>query len=154
MNEHQNWQDQSQNFLNRKAALLDEKQRKSLQIDLVSRAIAKVPDQIHDPVQIEEFKRATELLIDSIPNTNDGQTLNRKDYAAKLSAYKTMLMKKHGIVTEGYYMAIWTSLGISFGVAFGLLLKNLALGIALGVAIGVAFGTGLNSKAQKQGKVL
>jgi hypothetical protein len=154
MNEHQNWQIQTQNILNNKAALLDEKHRKSLRIDFLSRAIATVPDQIHDPLQIEEFKAATELLIEALPNQTDGQLLNRKDYGGKLSAYKSMLMKKHGIVSEGYYTAIWTSLGISFGVLFGLLLKNLALGIALGVAIGVALGSGLNAKAQKQGKVL
>lgn len=63
MNEHQNWQVQLQNILYSEAAQLDENQRKSLRLDFVSRAIAKVPDQIHDPGQLEEFKKATELLI-------------------------------------------------------------------------------------------
>ena len=65
------------------------------------------------------------------------------------------LMKKHQIVSKGYYLSIYMSLGLAFGIVFGLLVfDNIAIGMPFGLAIGVGVGTSLDAGATKKGMTL
>lgn len=154
MNEHQLWQEEAQRELDKKAGQLTEKQSKLYQIDLISRAIIKIPHLATHEMQLQEFKDDTMDLILSIPTTEEGKKIYSKAYTSKISAYKAKIMKQYGLVTNGYYIAIWMPMGIAIGLSFGVALKNIALGIPIGIGIGVAIGSGLNAKAVKENKVL
>jgi hypothetical protein len=47
------------------------------------------------------------------------------------------LQKEHKLIAEGYYLAIFMSIGLSMGVAFGLtIFDNIGLGIPIGIVSG------------------
>ncbi|WP_229683204.1 hypothetical protein [Virgibacillus oceani] len=72
-----------------------------------------------------------------------------------LATISSHLQKKHNLVSSGYYLSIYMSLGTSLGVVFGLLIfDNIGMGLPLGMGIGVAIGAGLDADAKKKGKTL
>jgi hypothetical protein len=65
------------------------------------------------------------------------------------------LQKKHKLIAEGYYLAIFMSIGMSIGVAFGLtIFDNIGLGIPIGMCFGLAIGAGLDADAKKKGNTI
>ncbi|WP_129717447.1 hypothetical protein [Pedobacter sp. SYP-B3415] len=103
--------------------------------------------------ELDEFKASAANVIAAFPAAG-ADAASRKTYHSALSTYKGMLLKRHKIVPEGYYLAIWMPLGIAIGLPYGILFKNLAIGVALGPAIGLMIGGFLNANAKKKGLII
>ena len=153
MSEHHIWQTQAQYKLEHKGAELNDKQRKTYELDFIMRAILKAPEHIQNETQLDAFKKETEELIAAIPGKED-QKIFAKDFTTQFSRYKSMLIKQYKLVPKGYYTGIWVAIGAALGTSIGLTMGDFAIGIAIGVSLGVAVGASLNAKAEKENKVL
>lgn len=73
-----------------------------------------------------------------------------------------ILEKEVKIVPRNYYQTTWmvlgmTVFGVPMGVAFGASLGNMAflgIGLPIGMAIGIAVGSGMDKKAEEEGRQL
>jgi hypothetical protein len=107
-------------------------------------------------------KECREHLAEVETHFNQFQTNRFAIEAIDLKTHKQLthqmvshLQKKHNLVTEGYYLAIFMSIGLSLGVSFGLtIFDNIGLGIPIGMGIGVAIGAGLEADAKKKGRTI
>jgi len=74
----------------------------------------------------------------------------------------SLIKKELGLVPKGHFQTMWMALGmatfgIPFGVVFVLTLGNMAffaIGIPIGLSIGLAIGSGMDKKAQEEGRQL
>lgn len=103
-------------------------------------------------VQLLELENQLNLIKEDIETIDDTKI---KLFQQSISHITSHLEKKHKLIQEGHYLAIYMSLGISLGVVFGLtIFDNIALGIPIGMCLGLAIGTGLDSDAKKKGKTI
>ena len=84
---------------------------------------------------------------------------NKKRYLRrKRDKFKEYLKTEFSLITEGYYTGIGLALGMSFGVAIGASLfgpsSGSGLGISLGMVVGLIIGRVMDSKAEKENRVL
>jgi len=83
---------------------------------------------------------------------------NKKKYFRKaLNSFKEYLKTEFSLVSKGYYTAIGMSLGMCFGVAFGSAIQEsigTSSGLVFGMLIGLCIGRIMDTKAEKEGKVL
>lgn len=132
-----------------KAQSLDEKTRKKYRVNYIIGAAEKVAVR---PEAATDTEIVTLLgnVVKHFPVTPEGS----KVYAPHVNRYEAYARRKYQLVAVGYYKAVWLSLGIAIGMPMGLALKNLAAGIPIGLGIGLAIGTGLDNKAQKEGRAI
>jgi len=148
------WINEQLELVNQKAAVLVEPHLKNYGVDFIKNAIQIMPQKINQELDWEEFKLATNKLINELPISDNIDKEIQKSYQKSLSAYKQLLMKKYNMVPKGYYLTVWMPLGIGIGLPFGLMFKNIALGIPIGIGIGLAIGSGLDNKAKKENRQL
>ncbi|RZK83122.1 MAG: hypothetical protein EOO92_00330 [Pedobacter sp.] len=154
MTEMETWQQTQMNLLDSKVVALNDGYRKIYGYNYISNAIKKIPVISQTDIQLEKFKAQTETLIGLFPEViAEGKKYN-KEYLKVFSSYKGYLMIEYKMVVKGYHRTVWMPLGIGIGLSFGVALKNIALGIPIGLGIGIAIGSGLDAKAEKEGKVL
>jgi len=82
---------------------------------------------------------------------------NKKHYTKALYNLKDYLNREFSLVSKGYYTAIGMSLGICPGVAFGTAIEKsngITSGTVVGLLIGLVIGRIMDTKAEKEGKVL
>jgi len=84
---------------------------------------------------------------------------NKKKYLRrKLNEFKIYLKAEFSLISEGYYTGIGLALGMSFGVAIGASIfgpsSGSGLGISLGMVVGLIIGRTMDSKAEKENRVL
>lgn len=135
--------------LERKAQSLDEKTRKKYRVNYVLGAAEKVAVRTATAPDAEYI-----TLLSNVVKTFPVTPEDKKIYARHINSYDSYIRRKYQLVAVGYYKAVWLSLGIAMGMPFGLALKNLAAGIPIGLAIGLAIGSGLDNKAQKEGRAI
>lgn len=82
----------------------------------------------------------------------------KRYFKRKLTTFKVYLKKELSLISKGYYTAIGMSLGMCFGVALGSsvfgLSSGTSSGLAIGMLIGIVIGRKLDTKAEKEGRVL
>jgi len=155
MEDQQQWIEEQHLILDQKAQYLAPPYQELMGIVFMKGALKLMPQKINNLSDWERFKFETAKLIHHIPVENDGKrSPAQKEHHKNLSLYKSYLMKKYNVVAKGYYVALWTPLGISIGLPFGLIFKNLALGIPIGLALGAAIGSYLTSVAKKENRVI
>ncbi|MEJ7559782.1 MAG: hypothetical protein WKF66_15840 [Pedobacter sp.] len=148
------WQEEQRALLNQKSVGLNEASQKKYGIDYISGAIAKVPLRSQGDEQKENFRLKTESLISIIPIAELSRPDSVKLYLKELSSYRAFILKEFNMVSKGHHLARWMPLGVAIGVAFGVALKNIGIGIAVGIGMGVAIGSGLDTKAEKEGRLI
>ena len=83
---------------------------------------------------------------------------NKKKYFRKaLNSFKEYLKREFSLVSKGYYTAIGMSLGMCFGISLGIpILKGIGtpIGLVSGMLIGLIIGVIMDTKAEKEGRVL
>ena len=105
--------------------------------------------------QCNLFQQDITSLVQDVGNLAQvGDKQKRKAHNRAINKIIGHLQKQHKLVTEGYYMGIWTAIGSGIGVAIGAATDNVGSGIPIGVGIGVAIGAGLDAKARKEGRVI
>jgi len=78
-----------------------------------------------------------------------------KQHKQKIDNISDHLQKAHKLVTSGYYLSIYMTMGMSLGVVFGLLIfDNIAIWLPLGFGVGIAIGAAIDADAEKKGMVL
>lgn len=105
-------------------------------------------------------------IINSYTNTLNNISDESDDLTKKFNKfYKKILFivaNELKLVTKNYYRNLWmavgmASFGIPLGLVFGIVFKNMAfmgIGLPFGFSIGLALGTGLDKKAEDEGRVL
>jgi len=81
----------------------------------------------------------------------------KKHFRKALNYFKEYLKTEFSLVSKGYYTAIGMSLGMCFGVAFGSAIQETigtSSGLVFGMLIGLCIGKLMDTKAEKEGKVL
>ncbi|WP_407270348.1 hypothetical protein [Radiobacillus sp. PE A8.2] len=129
---------------------------KKLGLDQCERIITRLD---HFSVECHHCQQYLNELESHIKQLKDNTAPNKADvkvHTQKIAGIIAHLQKQHKIVTEGYYLGIYMSLGTSLGLVFGLLLfpDNFALGLPIGIGTGVAIGAGLDADAKKKGLTL
>lgn len=106
-------------------------------------------------LSIEDLISIESKLDDLKLKSNDE---NKKKHIRKaLNSFKEYLKKEFSLVSKGYYTAIGMSLGMCFGVAFGSVIQKTvgtSSGLVFGMLIGLVIGVIIDTKAEKEGKVL
>ena len=100
--------------------------------------------------------------IDAVNSIPDAGSQFSKAIKDKHYRIIQMLEKKLKLVPRGFYKNMWmgvgmAAFGIPIGIAFGSSLGNmsyLAMGIPLGMILGMAVGSGMDKKAQQEGRQL
>lgn len=154
MENQETWSNEQLQHLKEKTTGLVEPHLKNYGIDFIKNAIQLMPQKINNEFDWEEFKLATNKLINELPAGDKADKEGQKAYQKSLAAYKQLLMKKYNMVPQGYYMMVWMPLGIAIGMPFGLIFKNIALGIPIGIGLGLAIGAVLDRKAKKENRQL
>ncbi|WP_225228566.1 hypothetical protein [Bacillus sp. PS06] len=102
--------------------------------------------------QLIELKNHVEKLSDNLEQIEESEI---KQHKQMINLVVSHFQKKHQLVPEGHYLAIYLSLGISLGLVFGLVIfDNIALGIPIGMSLGVALGAGMDADAKKKGNTI
>lgn len=133
---------------------LDDKQVKSLELDMLKRIAIRL--QSFECSECEDnLSRLGEYVRYLDENRDSLDKKELKEYRKSIELIKAHLQKGHGLVPEGYYMSIYMSLGMSIGLVFGMLVfDNLALGLPLGMSVGLAIGSGIDADYKKKGKTI
>lgn len=118
-------------------------------------------DALREKELNEEVIQKINEMTSSIATSSVEKQL-RKSINQIIFKISSLVNKEAGLTTKGYYIAIWTSIGmaafgIPLGVIFGFALDNFAfmgLGLPMGLPIGIAIGMAKEKKAEQSGRVL
>ncbi len=110
----------------------------------------------------ETLVDAVNRQVNELNALPDEEHILRKQLRKKQMRIVKQVEKEARLVPKNYYRNLWlaigmASFGIPLGLVFGLALGNMAfigIGFPIGLAIGVAVGTGMDRKAQEQGRQL
>ncbi|WP_338471629.1 hypothetical protein R4Z10_02325 [Niallia sp. XMNu-256] len=136
---------------------VDEKVAAKLELDKCNRIIRRLSSFSSDCVVCNQhFLDLGEQIIELTDQSKARETHNYKQHRRLLGFISSHLMKQHKLVTNGFYLSVYTSIGLGLGVGLGqaLLNNNTAIGISLGIGIGLAIGARLDVKAKKKGLIL
>lgn len=104
----------------------------------------------------EEQLRSIEVELEILKLKESPE--NKKKYMRrKLNKLKIFLREELSLILEGYYTGIGMTLGISFGIVFGTMFEEtfgVSMGLGFGMLIGLIVGRTMDSKAEKQNRVL
>jgi len=131
-----------------------EKQRKRYKADRLIRIGRYLAEFSHQCEQCGHFKELFEQCVGGLAALSGADKKERKPYFKNLKAIIKHLQKAHRMVEKGQNAELWTAVGVAMGVAVGSGSGNMGLGIVLGIALGFSIGTMLDSKAQKEGRVI
>jgi F0F1-type ATP synthase assembly protein I len=135
---------------------VDEGTSKKLELEKCHRIIQKLSSFSADCEACEQYFADWESHIlqirDRADQLREEDVTQHKQKKDNISAH---LQKEHKLVTSGYYLSIYMTMGMSLGVVFGLLIfDNIGLALPIGFGIGLAIGAGLDAEAEKKGMVL
>ncbi|MGP4038712.1 hypothetical protein ACTWP4_02205 [Gracilibacillus sp. D59] len=135
---------------------VDEQVARKLELEKCNRIIQKLGTFSSDCKECSQSFVDLENHIKELINKREQLVENDfKHHKQKINHISSHLMKQHKIVTSGYYLSIFMSIGTGVGAVFGLLIfDNIGLGLPLGVGIGVAIGASLDADAKKKGLIL
>lgn len=100
--------------------------------------------------------------IDKLNAISDSAKEKPRKMMQTINHFFRKVQKELGLVPKNYHRNMWMGIGmaafgIPMGVSLGLSLDNMAfmaIGLPIGLAIGLAVGSGMDNKAQKDGKQL
>lgn len=129
------------------------KQSNSLQTLLTAISEKEIPESL--TARINE-------IIAGINNFSGPDPELLKSMKTGQAAILKLLEKELKIVPQNHYQTLWMVLGMSafglpLGAAFGTAMGNmglLAIGLPIGMGIGIAVGTGMDKKANSEGRQL
>ncbi|CAM3998381.1 hypothetical protein FLAN108750_04200 [Flavobacterium antarcticum] len=109
-----------------------------------------------------ELRSKLEYVINDMPQKNDGKLRYNRTQLIEISNLQLYVEEKFGLIKKGKfkrkYLPLGLTLGPALGLAFGVLLGKIALGLLIGIPIGmlfgVAYGNKLETKAEKENRVL
>ncbi|MFA1819702.1 hypothetical protein ACDX78_05805 [Virgibacillus oceani] len=148
--------DKLKTILNELGKTVDEEIAKKLELEKCDRIIQKLssfsPDCEACDQHFIDLENHIMQLRDKSDQLTEEDIKQHKQIIDDISAH---LQKEHKLVTKGYYLSIYISMGAGIGVVLGLLVfDNIGLGLPIGFGIGVAIGAGLDADAEKKGMVL
>ena len=134
---------------------LNKKDQKKYQLDLLQRVARRVAGFYNQCGECQLFQQEITAYVNELGNMiHLDDTTRRKQYGKRLKQMVRHLQNQHKLVSKGYYVGIWTSIGAGIGVALGAVMDNVGPGMPIGIAIGVAIGMMLDNKAKKEDRVI
>ncbi|MGH1388161.1 hypothetical protein [Kordia sp.] len=149
------WKRAAIHTLDEKTTSFDESLHKKVETDYFKRLLEKMATHAASPEALTAFKTQIDAFLAAIPTKagfEDKDT--RRAFSKKKTKIKNAATMKHKLVHKGYYVSMWIPLGMAFGLPWGLVFGNVAFGLPIGLVFGLAIGTWLDSKAQKEGRVV
>ena len=131
---------------------LDEKERKSLHIDVLLRLLEKIEPELNDTLkeQVEDVIAKLKTVIQENENT--------KEYKKAYRLLTKTVRSELGYTPKGQLKDESLAMGIALGVAFGGAFLSfgvafIGVGLPIGLAIGIAIGQSKEQQAEKDGKI-
>lgn len=126
---------------------LSPKEIKKMKLDVLQRIITLTEEYTDECDFCKNSEEAFESII---------QKIEQKDitYLKDIKQLKIHMLKKHRLLEDGHYTAIFLIYGLCIGVALGLILDNYSLFLAVGISLGIGVGMFLDYQARKSDKVL
>jgi hypothetical protein len=139
---------------------LDQKDYRKFRLDSLSSVAQRIGQFSPECTQCMSFREDVDRMMTNAGNlaqTDDKE--RRKSYLSdineNINKITGHLQKKHKLVTEGYYMALFTALGAAVGLTIGAVaFDSDSIGLAIGAGGGVAIGAALDAKAKKEDRIL
>lgn len=126
-----------------------------LQFDKCERIVEKLKTFESTCKICETFLLDLEEQISHLVSMDIYEKETVKEFTKLLGIITSHLQKEHHIVSSGYYLGIYMTMGTSIGMLFGLtIFDNIGVGMALGTAFGVMIGISLDADAKKKGLTL
>ena len=147
------WAEELVRKVNSATAGLDRRDSRELQVERFVKLIRRVGSYSDCP-DCQGLKPLIISLAAKLERAPLMDKAKKRDYLGQLGGVVTHLQKKHGLVGEGQYLAIWMSLGTAAGMALGATLSNPGVGMVLGLAVGLSLGAAMDARAKKDGKVI
>ena len=157
----ENWATEMNVLLQKKTLDFSEQEKENISYGYIINLLTKVENAVI--FSNEELQSKVSFLITEIPVKTEGEALKYSTkHLNEISNLQTYVDEKFGLIPKGKYKRRYLVLGMSLGstvfLSVGLALGNIALGIGIGLPIGIAFGmmygNHLDSKAEKENKVL
>lgn len=103
----------------------------------------------------KQLQDVEEYLTQLKKKANHSEEIDYKKHKLHYHTISNHLTKQHEIITSGYYLSIFMSIGSGLGLVFGMLIfDNMILGLVFGAAIGLVIGTTLDANARNKGQML
>ena len=159
MEAHSDWYNRIDNEISQYQSTLNKKDAKKYKLDLLRRIAGRVDDFAGYCGECQAFKSEISGLLQELsllvqmPNKQ-----NQRSYSKSINNIVTHLKKVHKLVNKGHYIGIGIGIGTAIGAGLGGVLgaasDNPAIGTPLGMAVGLAIGSYLDTKAEREGKVI
>ncbi|KGP72839.1 hypothetical protein [Pontibacillus yanchengensis] len=135
---------------------LDEEDTSKLELERCQRIIHRASTYSSNCKACGDYLLELEShLHDLYEKVEHGKEPNVKEHRSFVGNIVSHMQKEHKLVTKGYYMSVFISIGTGLGLVFGsLLFDQLALGLPIGFMLGIAIGAGLDEDAKKKGNVI
>ncbi len=148
--------DQLISMLKELEGIVEKETAKKLEVKKCNRIIQKLHSFITDCEICEQYFNDLESRIIRIRDKEVQLTMGEIDQLKQeIDHISTHLQEEHKLVSSGYYLSIYMTMGMSLGVVLGLLvLDNIALWLPLGFGIGITVGAAIDADAEKKGMVL
>ncbi|WP_449536469.1 hypothetical protein [Ferdinandcohnia sp. Marseille-Q9671] len=128
---------------------------KKLELDKCERLVQKMDSFSEKCVECREHLLVLKNQFRQLEENIEEKDSNSKQHKKVINDIVSHLQKKHKLVQEGTYLAIYMSIGMSLGMVFGFSLSdNFALWMPIGMSLGIAVGAGLDADAKKKGKTI
>lgn len=152
--EVESWKNETLQRIAAKGQQYDAKDRESLKIDFLERALLHVAPLIQYFADLELFRKAFDACIERIPAHKDVKLAEHNAYLKQIGKLQKALKSKYNLIPKNYFIRLWIPLGVAIGAGWGVAFKNIGLGMGTGIALGVAIGVSFDRKAQKEGRVI
>ncbi|MCK5811672.1 MAG: hypothetical protein KAG94_02125 [Clostridiales bacterium] len=127
--------------------LYPEKNNKKMHLDLLQRIIGRMEESYKVCETCQFYQDLVEEIISKIE-------IDDKTYLKDMGTLKTHLLKKHHLVEEGFFMALFMSVGVFTGIILGTVLSDLPIFLGFGVSLGITIGSFIDAFAKEKNKVL
>ncbi|MFC6996840.1 hypothetical protein [Rufibacter roseus] len=148
------WLQQTALELENRSQLYKEQELKNYFVPFLRNLLTKLPSLPASDQELVSLQQKIEELVSLIPPTYDVKSKEYRVYLSKVDSLKSKLKERFKLVRKGHYKTIWLPLGIAIGLPWGAAFKNIAMGIPIGLCLGLFIGSYLDSKAEKEGRVI
>ncbi len=128
---------------------------KKYKLDMLLRIARRVDTLSYTCDECQSNKEVITNLVQDMGNMiqlSDKET--SKSYFKTIEDLTKHLQKQHKFVTKGYYVGLWSGIGVVIGAAAGAIMDNSGIGTAIGTVIGLLIGLALDAKAKREDRVI
>ncbi len=128
----------------------EEKKKEKLELPKLLRLIEKLEEK-----QLENENIAAKFLSlkEVLEKAKENYKINKSIFARDFRALSEYIRKEYGLVSKGFYTAVYMSLGMAIGTGIGVaFMSTNTVFFVIGIGAGLAIGSGVGAQKDKQAK--